>query len=250
MTNWVARQETLGGLDCRIVEFGSKGEIAVILCHGYGAPGDDLVSLAEVLIDYLGETARRFRFVFPAAPLQPGELAAYGGRAWWEINMAALLAASQSKSFSQLHDKTPPGIDRATEMLVACIEETRAGLVGKDRRYVLGGFSQGAMLTMNTTLESDLTPPELLVQFSGTLVCRTRWDERIAEGRLRATDVIQSHGRIDPILPFSSAEALHELLAGRCRSAEFHPFNGPHTIPMEALSHVAGRLRTLVGEGD
>jgi len=250
MTNWTARQEKIGELDCRVVEFGSQASIAVILCHGYGAPGDDLVSLADVLIDYVGEAARRFRFIFPIAPLQPGELAAYGGRAWWEINMAALLAASQSKSFSQLHDKTPPGIDRATEMLVSCIEATRSGLGGEERRYVLGGFSQGAMLTMNATLVSKLPPPELLVQFSGTLVCRSRWDERIAEGRLRATDVIQSHGRIDTILPFSSAEALHELLAGRCRSADFYPFNGPHTIPMDALSHVAVRLKALAGDAE
>lgn len=245
MSGWAAKTEQVGQLKCRVIQYGDQAKVAVILCHGYGAPGEDLVSLAEVFIDFLGDRAGDFRFVFPAAPLQPPEIAVYGGRAWWEINMAALLAASQASAFNQIHDKTPPGIETATEMLVSTITQTMAEL-GDSGRYVLGGFSQGAMLTMNTTLLADVPPPELLIQFSGTLVCQTDWQSQLDAGRLRETDVVQSHGRQDAILPFSSAQTLFRLIENACRDAKFIPFNGPHTIPMEALSEVAVRLKAMV----
>jgi len=248
MSGWAAKTEKVGQLDCRVIQHGDQAKVAVILCHGYGAPGEDLVSLAEVFIDFLGDSASDFRFIFPAAPLQPPEIAVYGGRAWWEINMAALFAANQASAFSQLHDKTPPGIAEATEMLVSTITETLADLGGSGR-YVLGGFSQGAMLTMNTTLVTQVPPPELLVQFSGTLVCQPQWQTHLDAGRLGQTDVVQSHGRQDPILPFSSAQTLFEMIKKACQSAKFIPFNGPHTIPTEALSDVAVRLKAMVGDG-
>ena len=244
MMRMVARDQRLGGLECAVIDFGSQPDIAVILCHGYGAPGGDLVGLAEAITDLVEGAAERLRFVFPAAPLQPPELVQFGGRAWWEINMAALLAASQSQSFAQLHDQTPPGIEQASRSLAACIGEVLAG-VGEGGRYVLGGFSQGAMLTMHTALTEDVPPPELLALFSGTLVCQGQWRSALEGGRLERTAVLQSHGRQDPILPFSSAEALHRLIKDFRPDAEFIAFHGPHTIPMEAVANLALHLRRL-----
>ena len=62
------RQEKLGGLIVRMTggtdgRGGGNGP-AVVLLHGYGAPGDDLV----VLSDYLDAPAGT-RFLFPEAPL-------------------------------------------------------------------------------------------------------------------------------------------------------------------------------------
>jgi phospholipase/carboxylesterase len=231
-------------LDCTVIDFGSEPDIAVILCHGYGAPGGDLVGLAEAIGDLLEDASQRFRFVFPMAPLQPRELADYGGRAWWEINMAALLAASQSQAFSQLHDKTPPGIEDATESLAQCIREVLQGL-GDGGKYVLGGFSQGAMLTVNVALSGEVPAPDVLAICSGTLIRQPQWREALLNGRLRRTAVVQSHGRQDPILPFSSAEALHAMIKASQPNAEFIAFNGPHTIPMEAIGNLGLRLRQL-----
>lgn len=245
MSHWTAETRQLGELTCRYITHGQDSEVAVILCHGYGAPGEDLVGLAEPLIDALGAVASRFRFVFPAAPLQPPELAVYGGRAWWAINMAALLAASESASFSQLHDKVPPGLDRAGELLTGVVQAVRAELPA-DGRYALGGFSQGAMLTLHTALTSALPPPQLLVQFSGTLICQSQWQAALDQGRLRQTDVWQSHGRQDAILPLASARLLGELLAGGSQRHQLLEFDGPHTIPGQAIDGLAKRLKLLV----
>ena len=51
-----------------------------------------------------------------------------------------------------------------------------------------------------------------------------------------------SHGRQDPILPFSGAEALHEAFASAGADVEFMPFDGGHTIPESVLRRLADKL--------
>ena len=62
------------GLDAMVAGSGT-GPI-VVLVHGFGAPGDDLVPLADEISAPAGT-----RFVFPAAPLSLGP----DSRAWWMI---------------------------------------------------------------------------------------------------------------------------------------------------------------------
>src|SRR5712691_1423550 len=80
------REEHIGGLRTRITggtdrKGGGNGPVGVLL-HGFGAPGEHLVSLADVLNVPSGT-----RFVFPEGPLSlsfgPGD-----ARAWWLIDMA------------------------------------------------------------------------------------------------------------------------------------------------------------------
>ncbi|MEM6978098.1 MAG: lysophospholipase [Planctomycetota bacterium] len=237
---------TIGPLQCLAVQTGGDdpaGRIPVLMCHGYGAPGDDLASLAEPMSQWLGEHADRFRFVFPAAPRDLAEIGMPGGRAWWPLNMAALQQVMATSQFDQLHDSTPPGLDEARAALVDVIKTVLTQCDRDDSAYVLGGFSQGAMLTMHTTLTADVKPPKLLVQFSGTLICQSEWTANA--NRLAETDVLQSHGRIDPILPFSSADKLCQLVSQSASSMEFMPFDGPHTIDSETLMRLVQKLSDL-----
>jgi phospholipase/carboxylesterase len=109
-------------------------------------------------------------------------------------------------------------------------------------RTVLGGFSQGAMLTTDVTLRLE-EPPLGLGILSGSLISRPEWSERAP--RRAGLLVFQSHGRQDPILPFDVAERLHRLLSDAGLKAEFLPFNGPHAIPMAALTALARWLESL-----
>jgi phospholipase/carboxylesterase len=58
--------------------------------------------------------------------------------------------------------------------------------------------------------------------------------------------VLQSHGRQDPILPFSDAGLLRDLLLEAGLSVDFLPFDGPHTISEEALEHLGALLLALL----
>ena len=61
----------MGGLDCTVIDHqvGASGpDVGVILCHGYGAPGTDLVPLASVIAAALTADVR-VRFLFPKPPI-------------------------------------------------------------------------------------------------------------------------------------------------------------------------------------
>src|SRR5688500_15180988 len=62
---------------------GGTGPVVVLL-HGFGAPGEDLVPLFRVL-----DVPREVRFVFPAAPIEL-PLPLTDARAWWMIDLAEM----------------------------------------------------------------------------------------------------------------------------------------------------------------
>lgn len=246
------RQTRFGPLDCIVVDGGPEPTIPVVLCHGYGAPGHDLAGLSLEWTERLGDVAEKFRFVFPAAPNDLSELGMPGGRAWWPINMAKLAELAERNRPEELYDQHPPGLDEAREMLAATIGEvvdsvkktTNDGEAqDANVRLVLGGFSQGAMLAMELSLRGPIEPPAALFQLSGTLICQDVW--KPAAGRLADTDVFQSHGTADPILPFPAAEALRDLLLGAGVRVDFYPFHGPHTIEAGAVARTTELLRRV-----
>lgn len=241
-----AYRRTYGKLDGVVIDGGTEPSIPVVICHGYGAPGEDLVPFGQHWIEALGELAHPFRFVFPAAPLSLEELGMPGARAWWPINMQRLMDSVSAGAFSELHQHAPPGIETARELLVEAIEAFLSEMNAAPSQLVLGGFSQGAMLAMDTALRGLKTPPAMLLQMSGMLICEEAWQQ--AAERLRNTRVIQSHGRQDFVLPFASGEALREMLLKAEVPVEFLAFDGPHTVDIEMLSRVAVALGEMVGQ--
>lgn len=233
----------LASLDCIVVDGGPTPRIAVVICHGYGASYEDLAPLSGEWIHLLGDRAGEFRFVFPDAPHTLADVGMPDGRAWWPINMAQLAAAVAASRFDELHDQQPPGIVEARQALCETIEQVKQDLQGDATPLALGGFSQGAMLTMDVSLRGSLDPPQFLIQFSGTLVCRPQWESALE--RLRGVPIFQSHGKIDPILPYSSAVALNEMLRAAALDVDFYSFVGPHTIDAECVARTATALDSL-----
>ena len=219
----------IAGLTTRIVEPPS-GDISstVVLLHGFGAPGDDLVGLAPYL------HAPRTRFVFPAAPLELGGL--YGdSRAWWLLDLARLEASLASGSIGAWIAEIPEGLDTARVQMGRFLEQLQERFSIPNEQLVLGGFSQGAMLSVDTALHRE-APLAGLVLMSGTLTAESVWQPRF--GKLAGLPILQSHGRHDMLLPFAIAEALRDRLTGGGAKVEFHAFLGGHEIPPPVLSAV------------
>lgn len=238
-----AQRTKIGPLNCIVVDGGDSPSIAVVICHGYGASYEDLAPLAGEWISILADLAVHFRFVFPDAPNDLAELGMPQARAWWQINMAQLAEAVQASRFDELHEHEPPGIDQARESLASTVSRVKQDLAGDSTPLVLGGFSQGAMLTMDLALRGQIDPPQQLFQLSGTIVCGPKWRNNL--DRLADTPVFQSHGTIDPILPYSSAVALREMLTEAGIDVDFHSFVGPHTIDGESVTRTARALADL-----
>ncbi|RMF36850.1 MAG: lysophospholipase, partial [Planctomycetota bacterium] len=137
----------------------------------------------------------------------------------------------------------PEGIDEAREHLVETVQAAME-LSGVDEsRLLLGGFSQGAMLTVDTALRGLERPPAAACLYSGCLICEREW--KPLAGRLQGSTILQSHGRLDPILPFQTGLWLRDMLVEAGCQVEFLEFDGMHTIPLPAIDRTAGILTDL-----
>lgn len=239
-----ATRERYASLECVQIDGGSDPDALVVALHGYGAPGDDLVPIATEWSRVLGDDAPRVRLVFPTATLSLEALGMPEGRAWWQLNMARLMAAVEAKDFSELRSHEPPGLTEARQAVVEGVHEMMRATGCDERRLALGGFSQGAMLAMDIAVRGLRNPPAVLFQYSGTLVCEAAWTA--AAARLANTETIQSHGSMDPILPFEGAEALYGLLKVSGVPVQFFPFAGPHTLTMRAVDETAAAIGRML----
>ena len=98
------RVHMVGGLDAAAEGDGAS----IVLCHGFGASGDDLVSLARVV-----DVGRGVRWFFPEAPLTIDFGMGMAGRAWWPIDMMALQTAMMRGEMRDLEGAEPPGMTGA-----------------------------------------------------------------------------------------------------------------------------------------
>lgn len=233
----------LGELDVRVLEPEEPvGELFnVVLCHGFGAPGDDLVGLGPELVREEPKLAGRVRFVFPSAPLDLAHLGMPFGRAWWHLDIENLMAG---RDWARMHAEEPEGLPRSRRLLLAALDELQRTTKTPLSRTFLGGFSQGAMITTDLALHLEEAPAGLIV-LSGTVISRDEWKRR-APGRA-GLHAFQSHGTHDEILPFPPAEELRDLLGDAGIEVDFTPFAGPHGIPMDVLERLSSWLARRIG---
>ncbi len=234
---------TLGDLTCRVIgpSASQTPEAVVVLCHGFGAPGSDLVPLADEFIRRHPSLEDRVQFVFPEGPLTIPEVP--GGRAWWPIDMLEMQAAIAAGRFRDMRQAVPPLLPDARHRLTAVVDTLRERTGLPLSQFVLGGFSQGAMLATDVTLRLPESPGALLI-YSGTLLAEPEWKE-LAPQRA-GLHVLQTHGTRDPLLPFEAAEWLRDLLTEAGIDVDFRSFPGVHTIPGEAIPASAELIGTLL----
>lgn len=226
--------KAVGPLRARIVRNTPESEgMTLVLLHGFGAPGDDLAGLADTLRAPPGTT-----LVFPEALHDLAELAGpmyRGARAWWMIDFAKLEVAINTGAIRDLPSEIPDGLGEARESVVAFLDalEKQEG-ISLDR-LVLGGFSQGAMLSMDVALQTKRKISGLVL-LSGSYIAEREWRPRMSERA--GTPVFQSHGVADPLLPYELAERLRDELATAGLDVAFRRFPGGHAIPPDVMSEL------------
>lgn len=167
---------------------GGKATSLVVLLHGLGADGQDLIDLAQHLGPLLPDTA----FVAPNAP-ERCDMSPYGYQ-WFS-----------------LQDRTPgvlaAGVDRSAPVLAQFIEGELAQRGLDARRLALVGFSQGTMMSLHVGPRLD-PGPAAIVGFSGRLIA----PERLAAEKRSTPPILLIHGDADQVVPFQSmAAAVAEL---------------------------------------
>lgn len=212
--------------------------LTVVLMHGYGAPGDDLVSMAGALDAPAGTT-----FVFPEAPAALPEAMGLGdGRAWWPIDVGRYERAIRQGTIENLVTDEPAGLSPARDAVVAMLDALESETTATDTRIVIGGFSQGSMLATDIALRTK-RPLAGLAILSGTLLAATEWLPGMADRK--GLRVFQSHGTEDPLLPMTLAQLLHHAMTDAGLEVSFTPFEGGHGIPGSVMRSLGQWLHHL-----
>lgn len=171
---------------------GGTARQLVVLLHGVGADGADLIGLAPILAEALPDAA----FVAPDAP-SPCDMAPFG-RQWFSL---------QDRSPARL----AAGVRAAEPALRAFVESELSRLSLPPSALALVGFSQGAMTALHIGLRLA-EPPAAILAYSGALLAP---DSLAAEVAARPPPpVLLVHGELDDVVPaHASRMAATALLA-------------------------------------
>jgi phospholipase/carboxylesterase len=233
------QERTFGGLRVRLAggtdrEGGGDGPL-VVLMHGFGAPGTDLVGLWRVL-NVPGDV----RFAFPEAPNEVPGLP--GARAWWMLDLAHAEQAMAEGPRSYANE-VPDGMQEATDQVLEMLAELQTELGVSDRQLVVGGFSQGSMVACNAVFARGAETAGLVI-LSGTPVALSSWQARM--GARRGLRVLQSHGDRDPMLSFDAAVELCGTMRDAGLEVDWVPFRGGHEIPLPVLEGLSAFIRRVI----
>jgi phospholipase/carboxylesterase len=119
--------------------------------------------------------------------------------------------------------------------MLAFLKEVEHKFGADPRKIVLGGFSQGAMLSCDVMLRS-MQPYAGLIQLSGTLLAIQEWAPLLQ--KRKNLSVFQSHGMQDELLSYVGAERLRDTLTHTGLLVEWHSFRGGHEIPRAVLQRL------------
>lgn len=199
---------------------GGRPNALVVLLHGYGSNGEDLIGLAP----HLSRLAPGAQFIAPDAP-QP--VPGYpGGRQWFG------LGAMDPVSLER-------GVRAAAEPLSRFLDHELARYALSQDRLALVGFSQGAMMALHVGLRRQ-PGPSAIIGFSGALT-----GARSLRSEARAWPaILLVHGDRDDRIPLDAMFDAADAIAVAGRAAQWHVSYGvPHAIGPDGLELAGAFLK-------
>jgi phospholipase/carboxylesterase len=197
----------------------------VVLLHGVGADGNDLIGLAPALAERLPHAL----FVAPDGP-EPCDMAPFG-RQWFSLRdrrPAALLAGVQA------------GLPALHTFLDA---ELAAASLGPGQLAIVG-FSRGTMLALHAALRRAPAPAAVL-GYSGALLGA----ERLPAEIVSRPPVFLIHGDADEVVPVGAMHAAIQALHAAEVPVRWSVCPGlGHGIDPESLEHGAAFLAAAFGD--
>lgn len=174
---------------------GGPARQLVVLLHGVGADGADLIALAPAVAEALPDAA----FVAPDAPF-PCDMAPFG-RQWFSL---------QDRSPARL----AAGVRAVAPAVQAFLESELSRLGLPASALALAGFSQGAMTALHTGL-GMASPPATILAYSGALLSpESLAADLAAAGAAAPPPVLLVHGESDGVVPVGASRMAEAALRG------------------------------------
>lgn len=201
----------------RLAPASGRSRQLVVLLHGYGADGNDLIEIGHAWRQWLPYAA----FVSPHAPEPCAE--APVGRQWFRIDRSD--PASRWKGVTAI----APTLHRFLDD-----ELTRHDL--PPTALAIVGFSQGTMIGLHVGLRRA-TPPLAVVGYSGRLTAPNQGDFAAMNSEVVSRPpVLLVHGDMDTVVPPESLELSAQGLRTLGIEAETHMSRGiGHGIDQDGL---------------
>ncbi len=201
---------------------GAAAKQLVVLFHGYGADGSDLIGLARQWRSLLPDAA----FVAPDGP-EPCVMNPFGGRQWFEL------------TFRQPRDW--PALKKIAPAIDGFLDDELKSLDLDGDRLALVGFSQGAMLSLHLGLRRERAPAAI-IGYSGMLAGA---DQLRADLRCRPP-ILLVHGEQDDVIPVEALGLAREALEGAGLGVQWHISRGlGHGIDVQGIGIGGAFLRKV-----
>ncbi len=194
---------------------------AVILLHGFGASMRDLAGLAPA-IDRSG-----YLYLFPNAPIQMQIGPGVTGYAWTPSGQSGGEDAAT----------------RAEELLVGFFDEAMERHDIAEGGMVMGGFSQGGMMTYRFGLRR----PEMfagLVILSGRVPSPDALSENLPVHRNQP--IFVAHGTQDAMIGVNDARQSRDFLTSEGYSPQYHEYHMAHEINQDVISDLGSWLQNVM----
>ena len=179
---------------------------ALVLFHGRGADENDLFPLLDVL-----DPKRRFDGFCPRGPLSLPP----GGAHWYIVPRVGY---PDPATFTASYHEASEWLDSLPH-----------------KQLVLGGFSQGAVMSYALGLATDRPRPAAIAAFSGFIPQVDGWELDVDRP---LPPVAIGHGTFDPIISVEFGRAARDTLVGAGAEVLYKEYPLPHTLDPEFLAEV------------
>jgi phospholipase/carboxylesterase len=193
---------------------------ALVLFHGRGTSEHDLFPLLDML-----DPERRLVGVTPRGPLALPP----GGAHWYVVRQVGF---PDPQTFG-------PTYDLASRWLDGLAEETGVPL----ERTVLGGFSQGAVMSHALGLGTGRPRPAGIVALSGFIPVVEGFEPDLSPP---LPPVAIGHGTLDPVISVEFGRRARAILEGAGADLLYREYPLPHTIDPRFLDELQGWVRDVV----
>ena len=206
--------------DKNVITIGDKATASAVLFwfHGYGANNwsfEPSMKMLNLLLD------DRLFIVIPNAPERDGI------RSWYPLPKI-----EEDKSITEDY----AGLLDAHKIVDSLIER-----YSNDKEVIIGGFSQGAALSLSYQFE-EKTRIKACIALSGYMPNADSYKEKTAED----AEIFIAHGTKDNVITFASYEKTIDFLQSRCSNVRKYVDEFGHTITKDVTAAMTDWISELI----